>query len=68
MAASSRWASCKISRAPGGIYFRESSGMMVWLLKGVLSQRWKMLFPTQACEMRRRQMMARLPCGPPKLH
>ncbi len=26
-----------------------------------------MLFPTQACEMRRRRMMARLPRGPPKL-
>ena len=67
MAASSRRASCRMSRAPGGIYLRESSGMMVWPLKVVLSQRWKMLFATQACEMRRRWMMARLPCGPPKL-
>jgi hypothetical protein len=67
MAASLRWASCRILRAPGGIYLRESSGMMVWPLKVVLSQRWKMLFATQACEMRQRRMMARSPCGPPKL-
>ena len=67
MAASLCWTSCRISRAPGGIYLRESSGMMVWPLKVVLSQRWKMLFATQACEMRQSQMMARLPRGPPKL-
>jgi hypothetical protein len=68
MAASSRWASCRMSHAPGGIYLRESSGMMVWPLKVVVSQRWKMLFATQACEMSWRRMMARLPRGPPKLH
>ena len=68
MAASSRRASCRILRAPGGIYLRESSGMMVWPLKVVLSQRWKILFATQACEMRRHWMIARSPHGPSKLN
>ena len=67
MAASLRRTSCRMLRTPGGIYLRESSGMIVWPLNVVVSQRWRMLFATQACEISWRRMMARSPRGPPKL-